>query len=212
MIFKAVIALAIGYLLGSIPSAYIIGRLIKGIDIRRVGGGNMGALNVAREIGLLPGLAILFADVAKGAIPVLIARWLGLPLIWIFVAGFAAVIGHNWPVFLGFKGGKGAATTIGVLFALIPSEFAISLAIIVIVLVITSNVRLAVVIGLSALPIIVWQLNGSGMIIVYSLALFLFLIVRSIPTTREALAKVGNKKNLILDRDYHFWQARKNKE
>jgi glycerol-3-phosphate acyltransferase PlsY len=211
MIFKAVIAIAIGYLLGSIPSAYIIGHLIKRIDIRQMGGGNVGALNVAREIGLLPGLAVLFADVAKGAIPVLIARWLSLPLIWIFVAGFVAVIGHNWPVFLGFKGGKGAATTIGVLFALIPGEFAISLAIILTVLVITSNVRLAVVIGLSTLPLIIWQLDGSGMIIAYSLALFLFLIVRSLPGTREALANASDKKNLIFDRDYHFWQARKSK-
>jgi glycerol-3-phosphate acyltransferase PlsY len=210
MIFKAVIAIAIGYLLGSIPSAYIIGRLIKGIDIRQVGG-NVGALNTARQIGPLAGLAVLIADIAKGAIPVLIARWLELPLIWIFVAGFAAVIGHNWPVFLGFKGGKGAATTIGVLFALVPREFAISLAIIVIVLVITSNVRLAVVIGLSALPIIIWQLNGSGMIIAYSLALFLFLIVRSLPGTREALANASDKKNLFFDRDYHFWQTKKSK-
>jgi glycerol-3-phosphate acyltransferase PlsY len=211
MVFEEVIAIITGYLLGSIPSAYIAGHLVKKIDIRRAGGGNMGALNVAREIGLLPGLTVLLADVAKGALPVLIARWLGLPLIWIFAAGFMAVIGHNWPVFLGFKGGKGAATTLGVLFALVPKEFAISLAVIVIVLIITSNVRLAVVVGLGVLPVIVWQLNGSGMMIIYSLALFLFLMVRSIPTTREAMAKAGDKKNLIFDRDYHFWQARKRK-
>jgi len=211
MIASAIVAIVIGYLLGSIPSAYIAGRLNKRIDIRQVGGGNMGALNTAREIGLLPGLAVLIADVTKGAVAVLIARWLDLSLAWIFVAGFAAVVGHNWPIFLGFKGGKGAATTLGVLLALVPSEFAISLAIMVIVIVVTSNVRLAIVIGLAFLPLIIWQFNGSGMLIAYSLALFLFLGVRSLPSTREAMANTGDKKGLIFDRDYHFWQTKKSR-
>jgi len=211
MIASAIVAIVIGYLLGSIPSAYIAGRLNKRIDIRQVGGGNVGALNTAREIGLLPGLAVLIADVTKGAVAVLIARWLDLSLAWIFVAGFAAVVGHNWPIFLGFKGGKGAATTLGVLLALVPSEFAISLAIMVIVIVITSNVRLAIGIGLAFLPLIIWQFNGSGMLIAYSLALFLFLGVRSLPGTREAMANTGDKKGLIFDRDYHFWQTKKSR-
>jgi len=81
----------------------------------------------------------------------------------------------------------------------------------VIVLVITSNIRLAVIIGLTVLPIIIWQLNGSGMLIAYSLALFLFLIVRSLPGTREAMANISDKKNLIFDREYHFWQTKKTK-
>jgi len=211
MIFNAVIATVSGYLLGSIPSAYIVGRLIKRVDIRQVGGGNIGALNTAREIGLLPGLAVLLADIAKGSAAVLIAQWLGLSLIWIFIAGFAAIVGHNWPVFLGFKGGKGAATTLGVLLALVPSEFAISLAIMVIVIVITSNVRLAIIVGLAVLPLIIWQLNGSGMLIVYSLALFFFLGVRSLPSAREAMANITDKKGLIFDREYHFWQTKKSK-
>jgi len=211
MIFSVIIAIAIGYLLGSIPFAYITGRLIKGVDIRQVGGGNMGALNVAREIGPLPGLTVLIADIGKGALAVLIANLLGLPLIWIFITGFAAVVGHNWPIFLKFKGGKGAATSIGVLFALTPAEFAISLAIIVLVIIITSNVRLAIIVGLAFLPLIIWQLNGSVMLITYSLALSLFLLIRSLPTTREAVANIGDKKGLILDRDYHFWQTKKSK-
>jgi glycerol-3-phosphate acyltransferase PlsY len=211
MIFSVIIAIAIGYLLGSIPCAYITGRLVKGVDIRQVGGGNMGALNVAREIGLLPGLTVLIADIGKGSLAVLIANWLGLPLIWIFIAGFAAVVGHNWPIFLRFKGGKGAATSIGVLFALTPGEFAISLAIMVAVIIITSNVRLAIVVGLAFLPLIIWRLNGSVMLITYSLALSFFLLIRSLPTTREAVANVSDKKSLIFDRDYHFWQTKKNK-
>lgn len=211
MIFSVIIAIAIGYLLGSIPFAYITGRLVKGVDIRQVGGGNMGALNAVREIGLLPGLTVLIADIGKGSLAVLIANWLGLPLIWIFIAGFAAVVGHNWPIFLRFKGGKGAATTLGVLFALTPGEFAISLAIMVVVIIITSNVRLAIVVGLIFLPLIIWRFNGSVMLITYSLALPFFLLIRSLPTTREAVANIGDKKGLIFDRDYHFWQTKKSK-
>ena len=84
----------------------------------------MGALNTMREIGVTVGFAVLAADIAKGLVAILIAQWLGLSLIWVFVVGFAAVAGHNWPIFVGFRGGKGAATTMGVLLALSPREFA----------------------------------------------------------------------------------------
>jgi len=211
MIINTTIAIITAYLLGSIPFAYIAGRLFKGIDIRQLGGGNIGALNTAREIGLVPGLLVLVADVAKGSLAVIIALWLDLSLLMVFFAGFAAVVGHNWPVFLKFKGGKGAATVLGVLLALVPLEFAISLPLILVIIVITSNVRLAVVVGLAVLPIIIWQINGSGMLIAYSVFLFLFLSARSLPGTREAMANIGDKKNLIFDREYHFWQSRKSK-
>ena len=209
MIANAIIAIVIGYLLGSIPFAYIAGRLKKGVDIRQVGGGNLGALNTLREIGLLPGLAVLIADIAKGSLTVLAAQWLDLPLIWIFVAGFACVAGHVWPVFLKFKGGRGAAATIGVFLGLVPPEAAISLAIIVIIIIITSNFRLAITIGLAFLPLIVWQLNGSVMLIAYSLALPIFLIIRNLTIFRGPASNTGNRKSLIFDRDYHFWQSRR---
>ena len=211
MIVNTIIAIVVGYLLGSIPFAYIAGRLKKGVDIRQVGGGNPGTLNTLREIGLLPGLAVLIADIAKGSITVLIAQWLNLSLMWIFVAGFTCVVGHVWPVFLKFKGGRGAATTLGVFLALIPREGAISLAIIVVVIIITSNFRLAITIGLAFLPLIVWQLNGSVMLIAYSLALPIFLIIRNIASSKGSISNIGSRKNLIFDRDYHFWQARKNR-
>ena len=211
MVVNATIAIVIAYLLGSIPFAYIAGKLLKGIDIRQVGGGNMGAVNTAREIGPVPGLLVLVADIAKGSLAVIIALRLDLSLILVFGAGFAAVLGHNWPVFLKFRGGRGAATTIGVLFALVPLEFAINLALILAIIVITSNVRLAVVVGLAVLPFIIWQINGSGMLITYSAVMFLFLCARSVSDTREAMARVGDKRSLIFDREYHFWQSRKSK-
>lgn len=162
-----------------------------------------------REVGLLPGLAVLIADVAKGALAVLIAMWLAIPLIWVLVVGFAAIIGHVWPVFLKFRGGRGAATTLGVLLALMPVEAGISLGIIVIIIVITSNMRLAITVGAILLPVIIWQLDGSIMYISYSLALALFLLIMSFTSIRKAVTDSSQKKNLIFDRDYHFWQARK---
>ena len=207
MIFNATMAIAIGYLLGSIPFAYIASRLKKGVDIRQMGGGNMGALNTFREVGKLAGLAVLIADIAKGLVAVLIARWLGLPLAWIFMSGFAAVAGHIWPIFLRFNGGKGAATTLGVFLALVPREFAVSFAIMAIVIIITSNVRLGITVGLACLPLLVWQFNGSGALITYTVALPLLLGIRCLPDLRKA--KTGNKKRLIFDREYRFWQFRR---
>jgi len=209
MAINAIIAIVVGYLLGSIPFAYIAGRLKKGVDIRQVGGSNLGALNTLREIGLLPGLMVLIADIAKGSLTVLIAQWLNLSLIWIFVAGFACVVGHVWPVFLKFKGGRGAATTIGVFLGLVPPEAAISLAIMIIVIIVTSNFRLAITIGLAFLPLIVWQLDGSVMLIAYSLALPVFLAIRNLTSFREPAKNTGTRKSLIFDKDYHFWQSRR---
>ena len=210
MIVNTIVAIVVGYLLGSIPFAYIAGRLKKGVDIRQVGGGNVGALNVIREIGLAAGFAVIAGDIAKGLIPVLIARWLELPLIWIFVVGFAAIVGHNWPVFLRFEGGKGAATTMGVLLALVPLEFGISFVVTGVVIFITSNPALGLCIGLAFLPLIIWQLNGSGVLIIYSLALSVFLGIRYLlAAAKRAEGGTDIKKGLIFNKEYHFWQSRK---
>lgn len=205
------VATIAGYLLGSIPFAYLAGRLVKGVDIRRVGGGNVGSLNTIREIGLIPGLLVLLFDVGKGSLTVLIARWLELETIPVFIAGFAAIIGHNWPVFLRFQGGKGAATTLGVLLPLAPVQFAISLGVMLVLIVITSNVRLAVVVGLALLPLIIWLFHGPPMVIYYTIALTLFLILRSLPGVRREMAQASDKKGIIVDKKHHFWQARKNR-
>jgi len=113
MLAIGIIAVVIGYLLGSIPFAYIAGRLMKGVDIWQVGGKNVGTLNTMREVGTVTGLAVLIADMGKGALAVLIAQWLGVSLVFVFIVGFAVVVGHWWPIFLKFSGGKGAAATIG---------------------------------------------------------------------------------------------------
>ena len=208
-ILHSVIAVVAAYLLGSIPSAYIAGRLVKGIDIRKVGGGNVGAVNALREVGTAAGFAVFFADIAKGALAVLIARWLGLPQIAVFVTGFAAVAGHNWPIFLQFKGGKGGATTAGVFFALVPVEFAIAFTIMFAIGLVTSNARFSFGIGFLLLPFIIWGFGGELSLILYSIALPVFISLCLIPDLRKRLASPKAGKNLIIDRDHTWWQKRR---
>jgi len=208
MDFSIVAAIVIGYILGSIPFAYITARLKKGVDIREVGGGNVGALNTYREIGPVYGLSVLAADIIKGALAVLIAKWLGLSLAWICVAGFAAIIGHNWPVFLKFKGGKGAATVLGVLVALTPVELLVSCGIVLLLIAITRNVRLALS-ALVLVPILQWVFDKDFTYIACALGLLLFIGLRTLIGLKGELARAGGKKNLIIDREYTPWQTRK---
>ena len=209
MVFNIAAAIIIGYLLGSIPFAYIIARFKKGVDIRKVGGGNVGALNTYREIGPVFGILVLAADIIKGILAVFIARWLGLDLPWICVAGFAAVAGHNWPVFLKFRGGKGAATVLGVLVALTPVELLISAAIVLILIGVTRNVRLALF-ALVLVPLSQWLFDRDFIYIACALGLLLFIGIRTLIDLKGELTKAGVKKNLIIDREYTPWQTRKN--
>ena len=120
-IVTGIIAIIIGYLLGSIPSAYITTRLTKGQDIRQLGGGNVGGLNTYREVGFLPATAVAIVDLSKGAATVAISLWLlQASTLFVLLAGLAAVIGHNWMVWLKFRGGKGMGATIGAISVLLP--------------------------------------------------------------------------------------------
>ena len=114
-------SILIAYLIGSIPVAYIFGRFLKNIDIREHGSGNMGATNAFRVLGRAPGSAVLILDIIKGIIPVTLVatKFFGLidPMSLVLVA-VATVAGHNWTIFLGFKGGKGMATSLGALIGL----------------------------------------------------------------------------------------------
>jgi glycerol-3-phosphate acyltransferase PlsY len=109
------------YLLGSIPFGYIVGKLFKKVDIRELGSGNIGATNVFRILG--PSLAslVLIGDIGKGILSIYLVQYLGIDnLLILTIAGLAVICGHDWSLFLGFKGGKGIATTFGVVFALNP--------------------------------------------------------------------------------------------
>ena len=203
------LAVIIGYLLGSIPFAYIAARLVKRVDIRKVGGGNIGALNVMREIGTAAGIGVLIADIAKGALAVLIAQWLDVSLIVVFIAGFAAVVGHSWPIFLKFSGGRGGATTLGVLSALAPIAFAISFGVIVIIVLVTSNFRLAMGVGFVLMPFIIWGFGGELRLIVYSVALPFFTGLRAAPVIIRSLTSAEDRKSLIIDKKHTWWQRKR---
>lgn len=108
------------YLLGSVPTAFIVVYLAKGVDIRQVGTGNVGALNAYHQTGVAGGLLVLAVDAGKGALAVLAVHWLGTPDWAVFLTTPLIVIGHNWPVLLGFQGGKGAAGIFGISLAAQP--------------------------------------------------------------------------------------------
>ena len=114
----------VGYLFGSFPSGFLLVRLLKGIDIRTVGSGNIGATNVGRCVGRFWAVVVSVADMLKGGLAVLLARALATPgadISWLLAGvGVASVLGHNFPVWLGFRGGKGVSTTYGMLFFLAP--------------------------------------------------------------------------------------------
>ena len=110
--------LGFGYLLGSIPSGYLAGKWILNIDIRNIGSGSTGATNVLRHVGKWPALMVFLIDVIKGMLPVLTARAFLLNDYWQVAAGLAALVGHIWPIWLKWKGGKAVATGLGMLLGL----------------------------------------------------------------------------------------------
>jgi glycerol-3-phosphate acyltransferase PlsY len=189
----------IGYLLGSIPTAYIVSRTRKGVDIRKVGSRNMGAANVMRQIGAHEGVLVGIVDVAKGAGAVLIARALNVSELWVFGAGFAALVGHNFPVFAGFRGGRGSATVIGIFLVLTPEAMLVTLALVAIPFFTTRKFMAALFIGFGLLPLFIWLLEGSLMLVRYALVIDLFMLVRNLPDLRQVLAK-GIMKDIIHDR------------
>ena len=190
MIWILIFAVTVGYLLGSIPSAYIAGRLTRGVDIRELGDGNMGAANAWRELGPKAGIAVGIMDVGKGAAVVLIATAMGITLPAVLLTGVAAVAGHNWPIFLKFRGGRGEATTIGILSALMPREMLIVFGIASVPFLISRNVTFTSVFLFVPLPLVAWLLGAPGALIGYSIALPCLVGFTHYVTTRHLLARV----------------------
>jgi glycerol-3-phosphate acyltransferase PlsY len=145
----------VAYLLGSVPTGYILGSL-AGVDVRKAGSGNVGATNVARVAGKRQGIFTLIADTAKGFIPVVIALNLGLSPIATAFVGIAAFLGHLYPVFLKFQGGKGVATALGVFLGLAPWATLILLLVFAAVLLMTRFVSLSSMVAAASSPIVLW--------------------------------------------------------
>ena len=171
-------SLLLGYLLGSIPSGWLAGRWLKGIDLRELGSGSTGATNVLRQVGKGPALVVFLIDVGKGAAAVLIARALGLGD-WIQVlAGLTALAGHIWPVWLGFKGGKAVATGLGLFLGLAWPVGLASFGVFLAVFSLSRYVSLASVLAAISLPLLMAAGTDSNANLVVALVAMLLVLWR----------------------------------
>jgi len=152
-----------------------------------------------REIGTHEGVFVGLIDVAKGAVAILIAQALNVSELWIFGTGFAALVGHNFPVFAGFKGGRGSATIIGIFLVLAPEAILVTLAVIAIPFFASRKFTAAILIGFALLPLFVWLFEGSLALVRYVLAIDLFMLVRNLSGIKQVLSK-GVMKDMIYDR------------
>lgn len=175
----------IAYVCGSFPSAYLAGRIVRGIDLRTVGSGNLGATNVYRELGAGPAVVVLFVDAAKGALPALVfPRFVGSAdrptalMWWALAFGVAAIVGHAKPIFLLWRGGgKGVATAAGVFFATTPGPTVIALMTFIVVVAATRYVSLGSILAALALPLGEWLLGAPAPALVVSVGLAVFVLL-----------------------------------
>jgi len=152
---EIIVPVVFAYLLGSIPSGYILGKF-AGVDVRQVGSGNVGATNVAREVGKWQGILTLLADALKGVIPVSIGLAMTLAPAAIAAIAAAAFLGHLYPIFLQFRGGKGVATGLGALLVIAPLAALLLIAIFVVVVLLTRLVSLSSMIAAALAPFALW--------------------------------------------------------
>lgn len=177
----------VSYLLGSVPSGYVLGRL-AGVDVRRVGSGNVGATNVARVVGRGQGVLTLIADAAKGFIPVFTAIQFNMGLPTTVLAGVAAFLGHLYPAFLKFKGGKGVATAFGLFLALAPFTTLILIGIFALVTMSSRAVSLGSITAAVAAPIILWLTSYPPIVIGGGAFLAAMIILRHSSNIKRLLA------------------------
>ena len=184
---KELFVLIAAYLLGAIPFAYIITKQTMGIDIRSVGSGNVGFTNALRTLKKGPALAVLAGDIGKGIAAVLLAKAFGGPAL-ATLAGLAVVIGHNYPVFLGFKGGKGAATGFGALLALLPLIALITVAIWLVTVAVSRYVSLGTILAATLLPFICLLFRVDW-------AYFIFALIGSVMVIYRHQANIGRLRS-----------------
>ncbi|HHV07979.1 MAG TPA: glycerol-3-phosphate 1-O-acyltransferase PlsY [Firmicutes bacterium] len=170
-------SIILSYILGSVPSGVIAGKL-KGRDIRRLGSGNIGTANAARVLGVPTALAVLAGDALKGFLAVYLGRWLvGTPTAAI-LAGLAAIVGHNWSIFLGFRGGKGVATSFGACLALSPILALSLVPIWVVVVALTRFSSLGSILAAGAAPLMTGILRLGWPIFWFALAGASLIVIR----------------------------------
>ncbi len=195
MTIKLLLVLIVSYLIGSIPNGYIISKKFYGIDITKYGSGNIGATNVQRVLGTKPALIVLLLDLAKGGIAILLGRYVAQSYSVMMLSGVAAIIGHDYSVFMPhFKGGKGVAATYGVAaFINFPAAL-LSFLVFIGVVWKTKYVSLGSIVSISCFPLFLWLLGENKTVVLMSI-IFPLLVIFSHRENIKRLIK-GNERKL----------------
>ena len=172
----AVIVLA--YFIGALPTGLILVRVLRGEDIRKYGSGNIGAANVLRVAGPAVAAAVLLVDVLKGLVPVLLALRAGLAPWAVVATGLAAIAGHNWSIFLGFRGGKGIATSAGVLAGLSLQAALVAAAVWIVVVAISRFSSLGSLVAAVSVPLTLWRFRTPPEYVAFGIIASLLAIYR----------------------------------
>ena len=190
------ITVASAYLIGSIPTALIVSTRIKHLDIRSLGDGNMGAHNTFHEIGPKFGLLVAVADFCKGALSVFLAYILGLSVGWQMLTGISAILGHDFPIFAGFKGGQGTATSLGTMLVLCPIPTLIGLGSYGTVFLIIRNFNVSLGFG-GAIIAIILAFSRQWLLLGYVVPAFVFIPVKLLIDTprRKAIETVKSGRS-----------------
>ncbi|AGB41529.1 acyl-phosphate glycerol 3-phosphate acyltransferase [Halobacteroides halobius DSM 5150] len=198
--FKVVLVMLVSYLLGSIPFGLLISKMVKGQDIRKYGSGNIGATNAFRLMGLKMGALVALLDISKGVLAVKLADIvLGDQIILLLLAGLFSVAGHNLSIFLGFSGGRGVATSVGVLGTLAPVVVVIVFLVWLSIVLLTKYVSLGSIIGSALIPVLMLWFNKDTALVIFSFLIAAFVIYSHRPNIKRLLAgeenKVGMEQN-----------------
>lgn len=166
------------YLIGAIPTGLIVVRLLSGEDIRRHGSGNIGTVNVLRVAGPATAVVVLAVDIVKGLVPILLALRAEAPAWVVVLGGLAAIAGHNWSIFLGFQGGKGIATSFGVMLGLSWAAAAVAAAVWLVTVAVTRYSSLGSLLAVVSVPITLWRLRQPEEYVSFGVIAALFAIYR----------------------------------
>jgi glycerol-3-phosphate acyltransferase PlsY len=188
----------LGYLIGSVPNGLLIGKNLYNVDLRQFGSKNIGATNAFRTLGLWPAFWVFLTDAAKGVIAVYLSSFLVGTPIALLIGGIAAIVGHNWSIFLKFTGGRGVATGLGVIAVLVPHITAIIFLIWAIIVYFTRYVSLASIVAAVLVPIFMWFMDEKIEFLYFGILAALFVVGRHKPNIERLLKgtelkiKVGN--------------------
>lgn len=195
-----IIILLLCYLIGSIPFGFIVVKLLKGIDIRTVGSGNIGATNVGRVLGKWGFISIFLLDLLKGFVPIIIVKRYYPESILLLLAVLFVIIGHMYSIFLKFKGGKGVATSIGVFLALEPVAILLALVVFFIVAVFSKYVSLSSICAAISLAISIWFLSDWLYLQILTLVIVIFIIYKHSGNIKRIIKGTESKIGVGIDK------------